>query len=123
MARGRHARRSRWLGGGQPSGAPAPRWREVHARSLLRLSDELTGLQAEVLGLHAAGEDLTAVDAAAERRTARLEEELTASRAEVAALRRDLDTLRADVLWIFSERRPAADGTPASRLSVARRSG
>jgi hypothetical protein len=123
MARARHARRSGWLGGGLQSGGPAPRWREVHARSLLRLSDEMTALQAEVLGVHGVCEEMTAVDAAGERRTARLEEELTAARAEVAALRRDLDTLRADVLWIFSERRPAADGTPVSRLSVARRSG
>ena len=123
MARGRHARRGwlrAWLA---PVEAPPPRWRAVHAQSLVRLSDDLTAVQAEVERLRGTTSGSTAAQVVAELRAQRLEDELATARAEIAALRRDLDALREDVLWAFAERRLPVDASPAQRLSVARRSG
>lgn len=93
----------------------------MHALSLLRLSDDVAALQAEVTALRGAFERSTAAEVAAELRAQRLEEELAAARTEVTALRRDLDALREDVVWAFAERR--LPGSAPQRLSVARRSG
>src|SRR5687768_17285256 len=98
MARGRHARQPWWRAwlSPQPGPAPAParppvpHWRDVHALSLVRLSDDVAALQAEVTALRGTSERSTAAEVMAELRAQRLEEELAAARAEVAALRRDL---------------------------------
>ena len=95
----------------------------MHAQSLVRLCDDVAALQAEVAGLRAASERSTAAAVVAELRAQRLEEQLTATRAEAAALRRELDALREEVLWTSAERRLPSEGSPASHLRVARRSG
>ena len=95
----------------------------MHAQSLVRLCDDVAVLQAEVVRLREASDRSTAAQVVAELRAQRLEAELSATRAEAAALRRDLDALREDVLWAFAERRLPVDGSPVTRLSVARRSG
>ena len=123
MARARHARRSRWWAWLLPDRAPAPSWRDVHAQSLVRLCDDVVALQREVAALRAASQRSTAAEVVAELRAQRLEDELAAARAEAAALRRDLDALREELVWAFAEGRLPVDGAPVQSLRLARRSG
>ena len=105
----------------------------MHARSLVRLCDDVTALQAEVAALRASSQRSTAAEVVAELRAQRLEQELAAVRTEAAALRRDLDALREELVWAFAERRLPLDGLPVDQapvdrapvqhLRVARRSG
>ena len=93
----------------------------MHATSLVRLSDDVAALQAEVASLRAHERRATAVEVLAELRAQRLERELASARAVVAGLRSDLDALREELVWVSAERRRPADGPTVARLSVARR--
>lgn len=95
----------------------------MHALSLVRLCDDVSGLSAELVTVRAAAERSTAAQVAAELRSQRLERELAAAHEQVTALRRELDALREDLVWAFAERRLPLDGAPVQRLSVARRTG
>ena len=121
MARGRHARRHGLLARLLPSDGPPLSWRTVHAISLVRLSDDLAAVQAEVARLTAGASRSTAAEVVAELRAQRLEQELTAARAEIASLRTDLDALREELVWAFAEHRLPAGSPTVHRLGVAGR--
>lgn len=97
---------------------PAPRdtsWRAVHAQSLVLLGDEVRTLESQLGGLRSAHQESTAsaelAGQAAEQRTARLEEQLTAAQSDIAALRGELAALREELVWAFAERRSGLSGT------------
>jgi hypothetical protein len=124
MARGRHVRRTglrawlrTWL---LPSEPPPPSWRSVHASSLLRLSDDLRGLQVELARLRAGAERSTAAQVMAELRAERLEAELAGTRAQLAALRADVDALREELVWSATDRRTPVEAAPVTRLAGRR---
>ena len=122
MARGRHVRLTglrAWLSASAP---PPPSWRTVHAQSLVLLSDDLRMMQEEVVRLRSATERSTAAQVLAELRAERLEVELADTRAQLVALRADVDALREELVWAFTERRGAKEAAPVTRLP-GRRSG
>ncbi len=122
MAQGRHVRHSRLRARLLPVEPPPPSWRTVHAASLVRLSDDVQGLQEQVDGLRTCGERSTAVQVADQQRAEHLAAELAATRELVAALRADVDALREELVWALAERRPPVEAAPVTRLP-ARRTG
>jgi hypothetical protein len=116
MVQGRHVRRGRLLAWLLPVEPPPPSWRTVQACSLVRLSDDVRGLQEQVARLRTGAERSTAALVVAELRAERLETELAATRAQLAALRADVDVLREELLWASAERRSPVGGAPVTRL-------
>ena len=88
---------------------PQPAWRDVHAQSLVLLTDRVRALDDEVARLRSAQEQSTAAAVVAELRAQRLEEALAQTRTELDSLRSEVAAVREEQMWAFAERRVPDD--------------